>query len=96
MENTHISSLVTSNLKDYMIYTTQISNLEIYNFENITLTINDSRSSLLNFAFHNINYDINTECNENAIIKVLEFLKERNIEATWPVDSHTKKTKDNA
>ena len=90
MENTHISSLVTSNLKDYMIYATQISNLEMHNFGNITLTINESRSSLLNFAFHDTN---TTDCNEDSIVKVLEFLKKRNIEATWPVDSHMKKLK---
>ena len=90
MENTHISSLVTSNLKDYMVYVTQISKLETYNFDNITLTINDSRSSLLNFAFHDT---ATTDCNEDAVVKVLEFLKKRNIEATWPVDPHMKKLK---
>ncbi|CEI84888.1 N-acetyltransferase [Ehrlichia minasensis] len=89
MENGHISSLVVSNLKDYMIHTMQVSNLEIHHFQNITLTINDSKSSLLNFAF----YDNTTECNEKNIIEVLEFLKKRKIDATWPVESHMKKLK---
>ncbi|AHX04214.1 GNAT family N-acetyltransferase [Ehrlichia japonica] len=90
MENERISSLVTSNLKDYMVHTMQISNLEIHCFQNITLTINDSRNSILNFAFHD---STTNECNEQAIIEALEFLKKRNIDATWPVDSHMKKLK---
>ncbi|ABD44637.1 acetyltransferase, GNAT family [Ehrlichia chaffeensis str. Arkansas] len=73
-----------------MIHTMQTSSLEIHYFQNITLTINNSKSSLLNFAFHD---STTNECNEEAVKEVIQFLKKRNIDATWPVDSHMKKLK---
>ena len=89
MVNTHISSLVIDNLKNYFTYVMEISKLETHNFQNITLILNNKHSSLLNFAFHNT---VTTDCNEEAIIEVLEFLKKK-IEVTWAVDSHMKKLK---
>ncbi|QLK56704.1 GNAT family N-acetyltransferase [Ehrlichia ruminantium] len=90
MENSHISSLVIDNLKNYFTYVVKISKLESHNFENIILILNNQHSSLLNFAFHDTT---TTDCNEEAIIEVLEFLKQRKTEVTWAVDSHMKKLK---
>ncbi|QGR02280.1 GNAT family N-acetyltransferase [Ehrlichia ruminantium] len=90
MENTHISSLVMDNLKNYFTYVMQISKLEAHHFQDITLIINEQHTSLLNFAFHDTK---TSHCNEAAVIEALEFLKKRNIEITWAVDSHMKKLK---
>ncbi|MDN5247971.1 MAG: GNAT family N-acetyltransferase [Wolbachia endosymbiont of Tyrophagus putrescentiae] len=71
----YYSGLVTQNLKSYILYTTALSQWETHdNFDDIVFTINGTRESLFNFVF----------CDgESSIDKTLNYLRERNVEATW-------------
>ncbi|APR98420.1 GNAT family N-acetyltransferase [Wolbachia endosymbiont of Folsomia candida] len=81
----HYSSLIIQNLKDYIIYTANLSNWEVHDkFENTIFTINGTRESLFNFVFCEDQYT------ELSIQKTSEYLKARNIEATWVINSHMK------
>lgn len=84
----HYSNFITQNLKDYIIYAANLSKWEVHDkFDNIIFTINGTKESLFNFVFCEDQYT------ELSIQKTLEYLKERNIEATWVINSHMK-TKD--
>ncbi|MDR0289194.1 MAG: GNAT family N-acetyltransferase [Rickettsiales bacterium] len=81
----YYSSLVTKNLKDYILYTANLSQWEVHDeFDNITFTINGTRESLFNFVF------CGDQCNELSVQRALDYLRVRNIEATWVMDSHAK------
>ncbi|MGL9717897.1 MAG: GNAT family N-acetyltransferase [Wolbachia sp.] len=87
MQNKKIyySSLVTQNLKDYILYAANLSQWEVHNeFDNITFTVNGIRESLFNFVF------CEDQCTEPSVQKTLDYLRTRNIEATWVMNSHTK------
>ncbi len=79
-------SLVTKNLRDYIIGTTKMSNWEMHKFNNLILTINGSSQSLFNYVFH---IEEGEYCIKSAQ-GVLNYLQERKIDATWPIDSYTK------
>ncbi|MDM8335490.1 GNAT family N-acetyltransferase [Wolbachia pipientis] len=82
------SSLITQNLKDYILYTANLSQWEVHDeFDNITFTINGTRESLFNFVF------CEDRCTELSVQNTLNYLRKRNIEATWVMNSYTK-TKD--
>lgn len=84
----HYSNFITQNLKDYIIYAANLSKWEVHDkFDNIIFTINGTKESLFNFVFCENQYT------ELSIQKTLEYLKERNVEATWVINSHMK-TKD--
>ncbi|WP_253299890.1 GNAT family N-acetyltransferase [Wolbachia endosymbiont of Chironomus riparius] len=77
MQNKEIrcSDLVTKNLKDYMLYAANLSKWEIHDeFDDTVFIINGSREFLFNFVFCD---------NELSIQKTLNYLKARNIQATW-------------
>ncbi|WP_395463129.1 GNAT family N-acetyltransferase [Wolbachia endosymbiont of Cantharis cryptica] len=79
------SSLVTQNLKDYILYAANLSKWEVHDeFDNIIFTINGTRESLFNFVF------CEDQCTELSVQKTLDYLRTRNIEATWVMNSHTK------
>ncbi|NSM56550.1 GNAT family N-acetyltransferase [Wolbachia endosymbiont of Atemnus politus] len=81
----YYSSLVIQNLKDYILYAANLSQWEVHNeFDSITFTINETRESLFNFVF------CEDQCTELSVQKTLDYLKTRNIEATWVMNSHTK------
>lgn len=74
----YYSNLVFQNLKDYILYATSLSKWEIHDrFDNVIFTINGTRESLFNFVF------CEDQCNELSIRKTLDYLRARNIEATW-------------
>ncbi|WP_339045773.1 GNAT family N-acetyltransferase [Candidatus Mesenet endosymbiont of Agriotes lineatus] len=80
------SSLVTKNLRDYIIDTTKLSNWEIHKFNNLTVTIGSTSQSLFNYVFYTEEGEFCIE----SVREVLSYLQERKIEATWPIDSHIK------
>ncbi|OEY86977.1 GNAT family N-acetyltransferase [Wolbachia pipientis] len=76
------TQLITQNLKDYILYTAALSQWEIHDtFDGIVFTINDSRESLFNFVFCKT---------ELSIPQTLDYLKTRNREATWVMESTIK------
>ncbi|WP_341807778.1 GNAT family N-acetyltransferase [Wolbachia endosymbiont (group E) of Neria commutata] len=84
----HYSNFITQNLKDYIIYAANLSKWEVHDeFDNTIFTINGTKESLFNFVFCEDQYI------ELSIQKTLEYLRERNVEATWVINSHMK-TKD--
>ncbi|MDG7055917.1 MAG: GNAT family N-acetyltransferase [Wolbachia endosymbiont of Meromenopon meropis] len=79
------SKLIIRNLKDYMLYAANLSQWEVHSeFANITFIINGTKESLFNFVF------CGEQCDELSIEKTLNYLRARNIEATWVMDSHVK------
>ena len=75
------SSLVTQNLKDYILYTVRLSNWEVHDeFDGTIFTINGTKESLFNFVFCKT---------ESSIQKTLNYLQERGVEATWVADPPT-------
>ncbi|GHM58720.1 MAG: hypothetical protein sGL2_08700 [Candidatus Mesenet longicola] len=80
------SSLATKNLRDYIIGTTKLSNWEVHKFNNLIVTIGGTNQSLFNYVF----YTEEAEFCIKSVQEVLNYLQERKIEATWPIDSHMK------
>ncbi|GFR19769.1 glycerol-3-phosphate dehydrogenase [Trichonephila clavata] len=81
----YYSSLIVQNLKDYILYTANLSEWEVHDeFDNVTFTINGTRESLFNFVF------CGDQCTELSIQKTLDYLRTRDIEATWVINSHMK------
>ncbi|RDD35605.1 acetyltransferase [Wolbachia endosymbiont of Cylisticus convexus] len=81
----YYSNLIVQNLKDYILYATNLSKWEIHDrFDNIIFTINGTRESLFNFVF------CEDQCTELSIWRTLDYLRVRNIEATWVMDSRLK------
>ncbi len=81
----YYSSLIVQNLKDYILYTANLSEWEVHDeFDNIIFTINGTRESLFNFVF------CGDQCTELSIQKTLDYLRTRDIEATWVINSHMK------
>ncbi len=81
----YYSSLVTQNLKDYILHAANLSRWEVHNeFDNIGFIINGTKQSLFNFVF------CEDQCTELSIQKTLDYLRARNIEATWVMNPHTK------
>lgn len=79
------SSLVTQNLKDYILYTANLSKWEVHDeFDDTIFIINGTRESLFNFVF------CEDQCTEVSISNTLRYLKERGVAATWVADSHMK------
>lgn len=69
------SSIVTQNLKDHMLYIARLSKWEVHDkFDDSIFIINGTREALFNFVFCE---------NEYSIEKILNYLRERNIAATW-------------
>ncbi|QXK92138.1 GNAT family N-acetyltransferase [Neoehrlichia mikurensis] len=83
-------SLVTNNLKQYIIYANQLSGWELHTFNNVTLIINGSKSSIFNYVF--LENCTNNIC-ETSIQKTFQYLQQRKIEATWPLDQSSKYAK---
>ncbi|MFT4314386.1 GNAT family N-acetyltransferase [Wolbachia endosymbiont of Diaphorina citri] len=87
MQNKKIcySSLIIQNLKDYILYATNLSKWEIHDeFDNVIFTVNGTRESLFNFVF------CEDQCTELSICRTLDYLKARNIEATWIISPRIK------
>ncbi|OWZ25060.1 GNAT family N-acetyltransferase [Wolbachia endosymbiont of Wuchereria bancrofti] len=81
----YYSSLVIQNLKDYILYAANLSKWEVHDkFDNVTFTINGTRESLFNFVF------CEDQCTELSVQETLDYLRARDIEATWVMNSHTK------
>ncbi len=79
----YYSSLVTQNLKDYILHAANLSRWEVHNeFDNIGFIINGTKQSLFNFVF------CEDQCTELSIQKTLDYLRARNIEATWVMNPH--------
>lgn len=77
MQNKNVcySNLVTQNLKDYVLYVASLSQWEVHDeFDGSTFIINGTRESLFNFVFCET---------EVSIHKTLDYLRKRDIEATW-------------
>ena len=76
-------NLHTKNLKDYIGYAAETSGLgQFHDFDGNAVIYNGAPDSLFNWV---ICKDDITEC---QVIKILQFLKERNWEVTWAVDTH--------
>ncbi|QKX01285.1 GNAT family N-acetyltransferase [Wolbachia endosymbiont of Dipetalonema caudispina] len=87
MQNKKIyySSLVIQNLKDYILHAANLSQWEAHNeFDNIGFSINRTRESLFNFV------SCEDRCTEPSVQKTLNYLKKRNTEETWVINSHAK------
>ncbi|KJV69602.1 GNAT family N-acetyltransferase [Candidatus Neoehrlichia procyonis] len=80
-------SIVMDNLKQYITYATRLSNWELHTFNNITSTINGSKSPIFNYVFLE---KTNDNTFHKSIKEVLQYLQQRKIEATWPLDSSVK------
>lgn len=80
------SSLVTKNLRDYIIGTTKLSKWEVHKFNNLVVTVGGTNQSLFNYVFY---IEEGKFCIK-SVQEVLSYLQERKIEATWPIDSHIK------
>ncbi|WP_341817209.1 GNAT family N-acetyltransferase [Wolbachia endosymbiont (group A) of Agelastica alni] len=81
----YYSSLIVQNLKDYILYAANLSEWEVHDeFDNVTFTINGTKESLFNFVF------CGDQCTELSIQKTLDYLRTRDIEATWVINSHMK------
>ncbi len=79
------SALALQNLKEYINYGMKISNWESYSFDKIKFIYNGHRESLFNYAF------CEDDVTQESVIEVLNFLKGKGWEATWPVDTHMKR-----
>ncbi|MGL9681765.1 MAG: hypothetical protein ACR5K2_02080 [Wolbachia sp.] len=81
----YYSSLITKNLKDYTLYTANLSKWKVYDeFDNIAFTINGTRESLFSFVFCGEQY------NELSVQRTLDYFRTRNIEATCVMNFDTK------
>ncbi|MDD9331610.1 MAG: GNAT family N-acetyltransferase [Wolbachia sp.] len=81
----YYSSLITQNLQNYILYTANLSKWEIHDkCDNAIFTINGTKESLFNFVF------LKNHCIELSIQKTLDYLRVRDVEATWVIDSHMK------
>ncbi len=76
------SALALQNLQEYITYCMEISSWERHSFDGIEVIFNGQGDSVFNYVF--CKEDVRRE----EVIKVLQFLKEKEWEMTWPVDSH--------
>jgi GNAT superfamily N-acetyltransferase len=75
------TQLIIQNLKHYILHTAALSKWEIHEqFDDIIFIINGTREYLFNFVF----------CKTDlSIQKTLDYLRIRNVEATWVMESST-------
>ncbi|QKX01411.1 GNAT family N-acetyltransferase [Wolbachia endosymbiont of Cruorifilaria tuberocauda] len=84
-KETCYSSLIIQNLKNYILHVANLSQWEVYDeFDNIWFTINGTNESLFNFVF------CEDQCTELSIQKTLDYLRRRNMQVTWVMNSYIK------
>ena len=76
------SSLALQNLQEYITYCMELSNWEHHSFNNIEVIFNGHKESVFNYVF------CKDEVTKDEVREVMQFLKEKDWEATWPVDAH--------
>ncbi len=76
------AQLIIQNLKYYILYAAALSKWEIHDqFDDIVFIINGTRDPLFNFVFCK---------NDISIQKTLDYLRKRDVEATWIMETSNK------
>ncbi len=88
--NDSIGNLVLENLRDYMVNASILDNRPAeYDLGNAFAVLNGDRSSMFNYVFLRPEIE---NIDEDTVIRIVNFLKERGCDATLPLEGRMKKT----